>query len=324
MTWSPDPDAFVGDLEAKPSAMRTLAGVLTADPWGRLAEHARVVIVGMGSSRFAAVPVAARLRARGIDAVAEYASTTAGQPGAPGTLAIGVSASGSTPETVQALARHRAAGSTTVAVTNDDAGPIVEAAAYRLALGAGEEAGGVACRSFQHTLALLLAFGDAAAAADATRRAADATEDLLARRDAWLPAAVELLEGTGQQFLLAPDARSSSAAQGALMFREGPRSQADACETGDWLHVDVYLTKPLDYRALLFAGSRFDAEVLRWLQERDGRALVVGGEVASAAQTLRYPGDDDETVALLTETLVAELVAAELWRRANGRARDRG
>jgi hypothetical protein len=27
---------------------------------------------------------------------------------------------------------------------------------------------------------------------------------------------------------------------------------------------------------------------------------------------------------LLTETLVAELAAAELWRRANGRARDRG
>lgn len=319
MTWSPDPDAFVRDLEAKPGALRSIADMLASDPWGSLAEHARVVITGMGSSRFAAMPVAARLRARGIDAVAEYASTTVARPGGSGMLAIGVSASGSTPETVEALARHREAGSSTVAVTNADAGPLAETAAHRLPLGAGVEAGGVACRTFQHTLALLLAIGDARAASDATRRAADATEDLLARRDAWLPAAVELLEGTGRQFLLAPDARSSSAAQGALMFREGPRSQADACETGDWLHVDVYLTKPLDYRALLFAGSRFDAEVLRWLEERDGRALVVGGEVAGAARTLRYPGDDDETVALLTETLVAELVAAELWRRARGR-----
>jgi hypothetical protein len=104
------------------------------------------------------------------------------------------------------------------------------------------------------------------------------------------------------------------------MFREGPRSQADACETGDWLHVDVYLTKPLDYRALVFAGSRFDAEVLRWLEERHGRAVVVGGDGAGAAHVVRYPRDDDETVALLTETLVAELVAAELWRRASDSA----
>jgi len=315
MTWSPDPDAFVRDLEAKPAALRALAEMLATDPWRSLANHERVVIIGMGSSRFAAMPVAARLRARGVDAVAEYASSTIAQPGGPGTLAIGVSAGGTTPETVEALARHRVAGSTTVAVTNVDAGPLLEAAAHALPMRAGEETGGVACRSFQHTLALLLALRDAHRAADATRRAADATEELLARRDAWLPSAVELLGSTDRQFLLAPDARSSSAAQGALMFREGPRSHADACETGDWLHVDVYLTKPLDYRALLFAGSRFDADVLRWLEERGGRALVVGAAVVGGAQTLRYHDDDDETVALLTETLVAELIAASLWCR---------
>ncbi len=112
------------------------------------------------------------------------------------------------------------------------------------------------------------------------------------------------------------DLETKPAAQGALMFREDPRSHADACETGDWLHVDVYLTKPLDYRALLFAGTRFDADVLRWLADRRGQALVVGGNVAGATQTLRFRHDDDELVALLTETLVAELVAAELWRLA--------
>ena len=38
------------------------------------------------------------------------------------------------------------------------------------------------------------------------------------------------------------------------MVREGPRRAADGCETGDWNHVDVYLTKTLDYRALMFTG----------------------------------------------------------------------
>ena len=106
MTWSPDPDAFVRDLEAKPAALRALVDVLQADPWGSVAGRARVVILGMGSSRFAAVPIVARLRAGGVDAFAEYASTTLAQPGGPGTLAIGVSAGGETPETVAALMRH--------------------------------------------------------------------------------------------------------------------------------------------------------------------------------------------------------------------------
>ncbi len=316
MTWQPDPDAFVRDLEAKPAALRALADDVAADPWRDVGDRRRVVIIGMGSSRFAAKPVAGRLRARGVDAVAEFASSTVPQSGGPGTLAIGVSAGGETPETVEAIQRHRVAGSMTVAVTNTSGGPLVEASERHLPMLAGEETGGVACRSFQHTIALLLAMMDGLPVADAIRRAAEATEDLLARRDAWLPDAAELLGPTGRQFVLAPDARSSSAAQGALMFREGPRSHADACETGDWLHVDVYLTKSLDYRALLFAGTRFDAEVLRWLADRGGQALVVGGGIVGAALTLRYRHDEDEIVAMLTETLVAEVVAAELWRLA--------
>jgi len=316
MTWAPDPEAFVRDLEAKPSMLRALAATLEADPWEAVRGLGRVVILGMGSSRFAAVPVAARMRAHGIDAVAEYASTTIPQPGGPGTLAVGVSAGGATAETVHALERHRRAGSTTIAVTNSAGGPLAEIAEHHLPMLAGEEGGAVACRSFQHTLVLLLAWQDLQVAVAATRHAAEATEDLLTRRDAWLPVAVEELGATGRQFLLAPDARSSSAAQGALMFREGPRSHAVACETGDWLHVDVYLTKPLDYRALLFAGSRFDGEVLRWLDERGGRVIAVGADAAGAVETVRYRHDGDEIVALLTETLVAELVAAALWRLA--------
>ena len=50
---------------------------------------------------------------------------------------------------------------------------------------------------------------------------------------------------------IAPAERIGTALQGALMVREGPRRGSDAGETGDWSHVDVYLTKTMDYRALL-------------------------------------------------------------------------
>ena len=308
MTWTPDPDAFLRDLEAKPAALRELASALDLDPWREVDRGDRVVFIGMGSSRFAALPIAAMLRATGRAVVVERASAKAVAPAGPGTLAIAISASGSTPETVAALARHRQGGSTTVAITNAHGSALASAADRHIALQAGDEAGGVACRTFQHTVGVLLALLDPARAAAAVRRAADATEDLLERRSVWLPRAVESL-GHGPVFTIAPEERISSAEQGALMFREGPRTQADACEAGDWLHVDVYLTKPLEYRALLFRGSRFDDDVRRWIDDRHGRAILVG------PGGIRYPSDDDQDVALLTETLVPELVAGNVWRR---------
>ena len=308
MTWAPDPDAFIRDLEAKPAALRDLASALDADPWREVDRAGRLVFIGMGSSRFAALPIASMLRASGRDVIVERASARVATPAAPGTLAIGISASGSTPETVEALARHRAGGSLTVAMTNAQGSALESAAKHHIALEAGDEAGGVACRTFQHTMGVLLALLDPARAAAAVRRTADATQDLLDRRPAWLPRAVETF-AEGAVFTIAPQERISSAEQGALMFREGPRRHADASETGDWLHVDVYLTKPLDYRAVLFTGSRFDDDVRRWIDERDGRVVQVG------PGGIRYAGDDDPDVALLTETLVPEALAADVWRR---------
>lgn len=314
-----NPQGFLADLEAKPAALRALADTLdTGDVWGGLPDRwERTVLVGMGSSRFAADVCARRMRGRGAAAWAEYAS--ASQPGpdpAPGTLVVGISASGGTPETVEALTARGPA--TTVAITNHADSPIAEVADIVVAMGAGEEAGGVACRTYQHTLALLLALERRAArrgasVGTAARRAAEATEDLLERREAWLPGVADLLGEGPATFTIAPADRLASAEQAALMFREGPRRTADACEAGDWLHVDVYLTKPLRYRALLFGGSRFDAAILGWIRERGAEMVAVGADVEGAATAVRYRHDDDPEVALLTEVLVAELVAARWW-----------
>ncbi|HEX6844774.1 MAG TPA: SIS domain-containing protein [Actinomycetota bacterium] len=321
MTWSPDPAAFLADLEAKPAFLRALADRLeAADPWAPsiATPPERVVLFGMGSSRFAALLPASRMRASRTAAWAGFASGDVSAFAGPGTLAVGISASGGTAETVEALADHRARGSTTVALTNDPSSALAVAADHVVEMAAGEERGGVACRTFQHTLALLLelaaSLGAEPGRAGVIRAAADATEHLLDARDTWLPEAAELLTETGRTFLIAPEPRLASAAQGALMLREGPRVHADACETGDWLHVDVYLTKPLDYRALLFAGSRFSAEVLRWCAERGSTVVAVGDvDTGSPRRTIRFPGDHDETIAALAEVLVPELVAARVW-----------
>jgi hypothetical protein len=90
---------------------------------------------------------------------------------------------------------------------------------------------------------------------------------------------------------------------------------AVACETGDWSHVDVYLTKTTDYRMLLFAGSRWEDELMNWVKERGSTVVAIGADVQGAVMTIRYPGDEIDDVALLTEVLIGELLASDQWLR---------
>lgn len=310
---------FLADLERKPTALARLADALASDdPWaGRPSDVRRVVFLGMGSSRYAAQVAALRLRARGIDAVAEYASAALSYPAGPDTLVVAVSATGGSRETLDATARY-AESSFLAALVNQPDSPLAAAAGLVVPLLAGPEESGVACRTFQHTLVQLRALeahltGEPVDLPALCRRAADASADLLDRRGTWLDQALTLLDGPAGVYTIAPAERLSSAEQSALMVREGPRRPADACETGDWSHVDVYLTKTLDYRAILFPGSRYDDQAMEWVRERGSTVLSVGAEVPGAAGAVRYRGDDDPDVRLLTEVLVAELVAAAWW-----------
>ena len=317
-----DPVLFLADLERKPESLDALADHLESqDPWGVLPMASRFVLLGMGSSFYAASVAAARLRALGISAVAELASSDL-LPAADGhTVVVAITAGGGSRETRAAAAYYRDK-CPVVLVTNTPDGELardVEGGVHELVdMRAGVEEGGVACRSFQHTLALLLALEPRVARADRdvpslVRRAAVATADLLDRRAEWLPEVRRLLVGPQGTHVVAPARRLSSAQQSALMLREGPRIPAYACETGDWSHVDVYLTRTTDYRMLLLAGSRWEDELLRWTAERGSTVVAVGADVEGAAYSLRYAGDEDDDVRLLAEVLVAELLAADLW-----------
>lgn len=318
-----NPELFLTDLLAKPEHLRHAAAVLDDDPWAGLSDpRGPVVLVGMGSSHYANLVGAARLRALGVPAVAELASSDLlPRLGADG-LVVAVSASGGSAETVDAVRRLQEQGGSArfVALTNRSGGALTDLCDLTVDLAAGEERGGVACRSYQHTLLFLLALverltGEHLDAGDLARRAADSSEQLITTRDAWLPATAEAMLGPDGTHVVAPARRIASAYQSALMLREGPRRPAVGCETGDWSHVDVYLTKTTDYRLVLLGGSRWEPELLDWTRQRGSTVLAVGAELppGAATRTLRYPHDDEDDVRLVTETLVTELVAAHAW-----------
>ncbi len=314
-----DAALFASDLAAKPAHLHAYADQLAGDdPWDMLpAGVQRVVLVGMGSSAYAAGVCAARLRARGLLAVSELASSDLLPAPRTGDLVVAVSAGGGSRETRSAVEHYRGQAPI-VLLTNTPDSALAGLAEAVVPMHAGVEGGGVACRSFQHTLVALLALERHLGGLDRdlpelVRAAADATQDLAARAGDWLPRVRAQLDGPQGTHVVAPVRRLSSAQQSALMLREGPRRQAYACETGDWSHVDVYLTKSTDYRLLLLAGSRWEDDLLRWAGERRSTVVAVGADVEGAATSLRYSYDTDDDVRLLAEVLVAELLAADLW-----------
>ena len=313
------PERFLDDLMLKPVMLRAVADAIEAGgafAWPDVRPSDRFLLTGMGSSWFAAQVAALRLRRCGITAVAELASVERSWPAAADLTVIAISASGGSAETLSLV---RSMGDVRViALTNTAESALRELAGTTVELLAGHEHSGVSCRSELHTLIALLALeerlsGSRLALAPACRAAAAAVDHLLDTRDRWLPEVAGRLAGPYGTWLLAPGDRISSALQGALMLREVPRRQADGCDTGDWSHVDVYLTKTLDYRALVFPGSVHDAEAARWMRERGSIAVAVHPDdhpgFAAAQLAVTYPGGGHPLSPLLVETIVAELVA---------------
>jgi glucosamine--fructose-6-phosphate aminotransferase (isomerizing) len=160
-----DPALFAADLASKADHLNELAALLAVNPWTGVLDSVgyergrRIIFVGMGSSHYAASVAAARLRAKGVICVAEIASSDLLPAPKPGDVVIAVSAGGGSVETKSAVEFYRG-HSPIVLLTNKPESELAATVDAVVDVHAGAEVGGVACRSFAHTLALLLALED--------------------------------------------------------------------------------------------------------------------------------------------------------------------
>ncbi|MDA0567085.1 SIS domain-containing protein [Streptomonospora sp. S1-112] len=318
---------LTADLAGKPDALMGLADRLARhDPYGALPtlledEPAGILLLGMGSARHVCETAAARMRLSGLGASAEFASAQRSLPPGPDTLVVAVAAGGGVRELCSLLDTY-AERSAIIVLGDDPDSPVARYADILVPLLAGPDRSGLACAAVQNALALLLLLGyrlgapavsPGADVAQTLRRAANATAGLLERAGSWVPEVAAALSSPDGVHLVAPAERLSSAGHGALALRKGPVVKAYAAETGEWSHTDRYLAAVSDYRALLFAGSHYDERTAEHLGQLRGTLVAVGGEVPGAAATVRYPGDTVPDVALLTEPVVAERLAAHWW-----------
>src|SRR5689334_11155342 len=146
------PELFAEDVLAAPDMLARPAPGLESIQG--LAERARrVLFLGMGSSRYAALDAAALLRAHGVDAAAEIASTGSPQPPSADTLVFAISATGGSEETVAAMRRHL--GTSMVAGLTSVPGSAIGSEADACLEIAGDGPSGVACASYRSTVAIL-------------------------------------------------------------------------------------------------------------------------------------------------------------------------
>ncbi|HSL77518.1 MAG TPA: SIS domain-containing protein [Candidatus Limnocylindrales bacterium] len=279
----------------------------------------RVVFTGLGSSRYAATMAAALARSAGIAAWAEYASTSLPTPPAPSQVVVAISASGGTREVVAAAERDRATGRL-IAVTNDERSPLAASANVVLPLFAGREGSGIATRTFRATVAVLAMLierwsGRGDVLGD-PRKTLDALRAVLDGNQAWVSDATDHLDGAPAIDVMGDAADSALVHQGALMLREAPRLPATGHDTADWLHTAVYLAFP-GHRALVFRGSSGDEEVVDTIRRRGGETIVVGASAPGAALTIDAPQLDGAAARAVVLSVIAELLALELWDRAS-------
>lgn len=337
-----EPARFTDDLERLPETLNELASLfdsglprlsdleeLGAKVSTQTGKAPRILMLGMGSSNYAADIVAREAREEGAYVFAELASTQSLPEASEDLIVIAVSATGNSVEVVDIVEKYTGTDRL-VALTNKPDSKLEKIADLTIGQHAGIEESGIACRTFRHTLLVLRAMVGALHAPDHPIRkkmeglgdlslaGAVATNSLLTTRDEWLSPVENALRGPDGTWVLAPVERFSSARQSALMIREIPRHGAYASETGDWSHVDLYLTKTQDYRALIYAGSIWDEQALEWMTERKSTWVSVGAAtdgnpLRDAVHSVRYTGDTDPRVAQLAEVLVAETVAGHWY-----------
>ena len=315
--------ALRDDIGSGPAALgRLLAAYAATDgPLEGIADPpSRVAFSGLGSSRYAALTAAAVAREAGLPAWAEYASTSSSRTAPAGDqVLVAISASGRTAEVIHTARRHRGPGRV-IAVTNDPGSPLATEADVVLPLLAGQEGSGIATRTFRATVAalgmLVGRWTGEGTTASSLGPTVDALQTALDGRDAWLGPAADVLDGAAAIDVLGDDVDAALVHQGALMLREAPRLPAVAHDTADWLHTGIYLALP-GHRALLFAGSAADPEVVATIRRRGGETVVVGPGVKGAALTIDMPVAVSPIERAIVQSAVSELLAMALWERAS-------
>lgn len=298
-------------LERTVTAVRTALNSAELPSWepGQL-----LAVVAMGASTMAAEVLVHEARLRGRVVLNWPAADWRLVPSPLAAIAIGISESGRSPETIDGLAR---CGGHRLVVTNHADAPVAQHAETVVPLGGIDDAG-VYVSGYTSTLAALALIGESLGLAGLT----DGLDQAPALVRGWLP---EVVAGV-DRFLAAhyPDgfppavecvgagAGYAAACETALLLREAGRTPSAYFQTDQYLHGPAEAL-PGKVCAVVFGNDRADELVAR-LVALGTPVIHVGASPVAGAHGLALPAASPVVTSIL-EALVGQVLAGRLGDR---------
>jgi glucosamine--fructose-6-phosphate aminotransferase (isomerizing) len=235
-----------------------------------------------------------------------------------GSLVVGISQSGESPDIVSVLGEGRAQGRPTVAITNEASSPLAEVADVVIDLGAGDEKSVAATKTYTAQLAVIALISEAmerpepdlsnlSSLAGAALEQEDRARELAGRF-----AAMEHCAVLGRGY------NQATAFEWSLKLQELTYVVAQPFSTADFMHGPIAVVEP-GYPVLAIAASgpaMDDVEaVLRRSSEAGASLLVIGNHPRVEQLTpdnLTFGQDVDEWLSPIPAIVIAQLFAYHL------------
>jgi len=323
---------FLGEIREQPAALRRL--LEHEAEFARVAAAARrgrslVRFVGHGSSDNAATYgvyafglVAGWTALRdSITLTVHYGATV----DVSGSIVLGLSQSGQTPDVVAYLERAREGGAFTVAITNDPDSEMARAAEAVLPLCAGDERAVAATKTYVNQLAALALLaghigGQGERVSDGIRDAADRLEEALPDLETEAQALAVPFAYVGRMFVIGRGPEFATAREIALKLLETCRTAAAPLTATDLAHGPVAVLDPL-FPVWAIASRDVSLSAVQDAATRVnqfGSTVVASGtaalEIAGADYYLPVPEPKLSLLSPLLSVVPGQLFAAALAR----------
>jgi glucosamine--fructose-6-phosphate aminotransferase (isomerizing) len=211
-----------------------------------------------------------------------------------GSIVIGLSQSGRTPDVVEYVARARRAGAFTIAITNDENSDLARAAEALLPLGAGPERAVAATKTYVNTLAALLLLaghlaGEGKRCAEELRMTIDALDRAIPELVEKIPSVALPFAFVGRMFVIGRGVELSTAREIALKLLETCRIAAEPLTATDLAHGPVAALDPF---FPVWAIASHD-ETLPALLEAAARVRETGATLLASGAAAEWVADPD-------------------------------
>lgn len=236
---------------------------------------------------------------------------------------VALSQSGQTPDVVEYVARARAGGALTIAVTNEPAAELGRTAELVLPLAAGPERAVAATKTYVNQLAALALLasgtvGRGPAAAEALRRVATLLDESIPRLEQATGPVAAALAFVGRMFVIGRGLEFATAREIALKLTETCRVAAEPLTATDLVHGPVAALDPFfPVWAIASPDESLPAVVAAAARVRSaGAAVVASGsaaaEIVDPVFSLPVPDAGERLFAPLLSVVPGQLFAAAL------------